>query len=324
MKSLRLFLLALAACVVAVLFWRLSIGRPTLQASLTPPGPVETRPAGPVRPPIAPEPSAAPAPMPAAPPAAGPSPVPPAASPQTAALPPAGTAVAPAPGQAGGSLSDPKAAVEARLRDVPEFQPFYGRFARDMPRLYEKFVSDLVPRLTSGTLPDADNLVWEAFHAVQDAQGLAAAKAGNTTLQSLFDARLAVLDGLASVDTRQCADFLYGQADSSLGTFTKNHRSLVSSLLEAQLTAITEGKVRGAEHAKPTTADFDLLSAGLAAHHLTNDEIAVLIDGKTQDPPTPEDRMCAMGRAFLDTLRQLPDEPRQRIYGLVAELLARS
>ena len=57
---------------------------------------------------------------------------------------------------------------------------------------------------------------------------------------------------------------------------------------------------------------------------MTSDEVAVLIDGKSVDPPIPDTRLCEMGRVYLSVLRGLPVESRQRIYGFTAEMLTRS
>ena len=49
-----------------------------------------------------------------------------------------------------------------------------------------------------------------------------------------------------------------------------------------------------------------------------------LLDGKTPDPPIPDDRMCAAGKTYLETLRQMPEDVRGRIEALAVDLMARS
>ena len=49
-----------------------------------------------------------------------------------------------------------------------------------------------------------------------------------------------------------------------------------------------------------------------------------LIDGQAPDPPLPDARLCQIGQVYLDVLHDQPPDARHRIYGLAAELLARS
>src|SRR5262249_50757282 len=153
--------------------------------------------------------------------------------------------------------------------------------------------------------------------------GILASQARGQKLADFFDARRAVLDALAPIDPRQCADFLYGTTDLPL-SFSATHRDLIAELAVKQLAAIKDGQDRHASRAAPSAADIDLVAKGLAAHNLTPDEIALLLDGKTLDPPPPDARLCEIGRTYLSVLQSLPDDARERIYGFAAELLARS
>lgn len=215
--------------------------------------------------------------------------------------------------------------VETELRDAGDFGPVFSALKRDFPHSYDLLVVDLSRRLDgAGALPSPDEIIWDALRVVQQSRGLLAAGATEARLRELFDARLAVLDALAPIDPRQCADFLYGVTDPALKAFTASHRGLVATLVLDQIAAMKDGQEHHGDRAMPTAADFDQLTAGLAQNHLSPDEIAVLLDGVASDPPTPEARLCAMGRIYLSVLRELPPDVRQRVYGLAAELLARS
>ena len=216
---------------------------------------------------------------------------------------------------------------EERLVDVPEFANFYGKLKTDFPHDYAAVLGRVTmvqqhPVDRSGTVSDA--MIWEALRDLQQDQGVLASQAGSAALDGYFEARLSMLDSLAPLNARNCVDFLYGMTDESIVEFTASHHGLVATLAERQLAAIEDGRSRHADRAVPTDADFATLSTALAAREVTPQEIALLLDGATPDPPVPDRRLCDLGRVYLDTLRHLPADARQRVYGLAAELLARS
>ena len=224
-------------------------------------------------------------------------------------------------------LSVPSETAEGRLVDVPEFASFYGKLKTDFPHDY----AAVLVRVAAVPLQPADHadavgdsMIWEALRDLQQDQGVLASQAGSAALDGYFDARLAMLDGLAPLNARDCVDFLYGMTDNSITAFTASHHGLVATLADRQLAAIEDGRSRHAERAVPTDADFTTLSAALVARQVTPQEIALLLDGATPDPPVPDRRLCDLGRIYLETLRALPADARQRVYGLAAELLARS
>ena len=207
------------------------------------------------------------------------------------------------------------------IGDAPEFAGFYGRLKADFPRDYAAVVDGLGRR---GGAPPADAAIWDAMRDLEQAQGVLVAQAEPAALDRFFDARSAVLDGLAPFDAHRCVDFLYGLTDVSIAGFTAAHRGLVAALADRTLDAIADGRSHRLDRAAPTEADLDALSTGLAAFGLTPTEVGLLIDGATPDPPLPERRVCEIGRTYLDVLHGLPADVRSRLYGLAAELLARS
>lgn len=202
--------------------------------------------------------------------------------------------------------------------DVPEFASFYGRLKSDYPRDYDAVFG------RTNAPSSANAAIWDALRDLRQSKGILAAEAGDAALDRFFDARSALLDGLAPLNARQCVDFLYGVTDSSIADFTAAHRGLVATLADRTLDAIADGRARHLDRPAPTSADLDALSSGLSERGLSPTEIGLLIDGTTPDPPLPDARFCDIGRAYLDVLHGLPTEARQRIYGLAAQLLARS
>lgn len=211
----------------------------------------------------------------------------------------------------------PAARSADRAPDVPEFLGFYGRLRADFPRDYAA-----ISGRDGAARPDA--AIWDALRDLEQADGVLAAQAGPAALDRFFDARSAVLAGLAPLDPHRCVDFLYGVTDAGIADFTASHRGLVASLADRTLDAVADGRSHHVERPAPTEADLESLSAGLAAFGLAPAEIGLLIDGTTPDPPPPDRRVCEIGRTYLDVLHGLPADTRARIYGLAAQLLARS
>ncbi|MGI4764978.1 MAG: hypothetical protein ACRYGP_07915, partial [Janthinobacterium lividum] len=207
------------------------------------------------------------------------------------------------------------------IGEVPEFAGFYGRLKVDFPRDYSAILDHLG---RDGSMPPADAAIWDALRDLEQSKGILAAQAGPAALDRFFDARSALLAGLAPLDAHRCVDFLYGMTDASIAGFTAAHHGLVATLADRMLDAITEGRSHPGDRAAPSAADLDAVSTGLAAFGLAPAEIGLLIDGTTPDPPLSDKRVCEIGRTYLDVLHGLPADARQRVYGLAAELLARS
>lgn len=226
----------------------------------------------------------------------------------------------PRPALASLSAPSPTRSAADPIGDVPEFAGFYGRLKADFPRDY----SAILDHLREGPTPPADAAIWDAMRDLEQSEGILAAQAGSAALDRFFDARSAMLDGLAPVDVHRCAAFLYGMTDRSIADFTAAHHGLVATLADRTLDAIADGRGRHADRVAPTAADLDAVATGLAAFGLTPTEIDLLLDGTPPDPPIPDARLCDIGRTYLDVLHGLPADARERIYGLAAELLARS
>ena len=227
----------------------------------------------------------------------------------------------PAPAPTATPLPAPPATADQRIAEIPEFAGFYGKLRIAFPGDFATF------RATLGAatpMPNADAAIWDAMRDLQQARGVLAAGADGATLDRYFDARSAMVAGLAPLSARLCADYLYGQTGTTISDFTAAHRGLVATLADRQLAAIVDGLAQHRDHAAPSDADIDALAAALKTRGLSPGEVSLLIDGQAPDPPLPDVRLCQIGQAYLDTLHDLPPDPRHRIYSLAAELLARS
>ena len=218
-------------------------------------------------------------------------------------------------------VAAPPATPDQRIAEIPEFAEFYGKLRIAFPQDYAAFRASLG---SARPAPSADAAIWDAMRDLQQARGVLAAGADAATLDRYFDARSAMVAGLAPLSPRLCADFLYGQTGSSISGFTAAHRGLVATLADRQLAAIVDGLAQNRERSPPTDADLDALAAALKDRGLSPSEVSLLVDGRTPDPPLPDARLCQIGQVYLETLHDLPADARHRIYGLVAELLARS
>ncbi len=222
-------------------------------------------------------------------------------------------------------LERARAEIIDHLKDVPQFTAFYTELSTAFPSVYDDLVDHAAKTLTEGgPLPSSSALIWEALRDLQQSHGILASSADGDALAMFFNARLSMLDLLATVDQRTCADFLYGTTDPDIEAFSLTHRDLVADMAGKLLAAIEDGQRKHLVPSDPSNEDLDLVAKGLAARKLNPDEIAMLLDGKAVDPPLPDGRLCELGRTYLSVLKELPPDVRQRIYGFTAELLARS
>ncbi|MCC2108677.1 MAG: hypothetical protein KDJ40_14340, partial [Hyphomicrobiales bacterium] len=192
------------------------------------------------------------------------------------------------------------------------------------PTDYEAAIAALAARRSGGAVDSPDYDLSQAVKTLRQSRGALAAKADSAALGRVFEAQLAVLKALGAVNTRLCVDFLYGGASEAFLKFSAENRALVSDLAIAGLDAILDGKEKNIARTTPTESDFQMFETSLRQNGVGADEIGALLDGKTPDPPIPDDRMCAAGKTYLETLRQMPEDVRGRIEALAVDLMARS
>lgn len=214
--------------------------------------------------------------------------------------------------------------VEDTIASAPEIARFFDRLRLTLPTDYETAIAALAARRSGGAVDSPDYDLSQAVKTLRQSRGALAAKADSAALGRVFEAQLAVLKALSSVNTRLCVDFLYGGASEAFLKFSAENRPLVSDLAIAGLDAILDGKEKNVARTTPTESDFQMFETSLRQNGVGADEIGALLDGKTPDPPIPDDRMCAAGKTYLETLRQMPEDVRGRIEALAIDLMARS
>ena len=295
MNALRVVLIAMAAIVFAALGWRLATAPRQLPEQVPTPNP----------PVIA-------APIPQGPTATAPG--------QTAASPPSLPAEVPDRTAASG-----REQVEASLNQAPDLQRAFDTLKAQFPAVAERTLDESAAKVRpGGDKPTADDIFATAMRNLRQSSGVLAAKAGAEALSAIFDAQATTLADLAQADPRICADYLYGATSPEYADFAAGHRLLIARTALANIEAMAEGRKLNITRPQPSADDLKLVEDGLAAKGLSPSEIAALMDGTSPDPPLSDDKLCANARTYLDVLHGMPPEPRDRIYGLAADLLARS
>ena len=214
-----------------------------------------------------------------------------------------------------------RAALERDIAGLPDYARFFDRLKLTLPGEYETIFNGFAARAER---PNADVMVAETVKSLRQSRGIMAAKSTGASLDRIFEMQAKVAKALSVNDTRLCVDFLYGGASEGFHAFSAKNRGLVADMALAGMDAIVEGGQAKIERKPPSDADFALLEKALLDKGLEKAEIDALLDGKTPDPPIESTRMCTAGQIYLETLRNLPDAERSRIYGLAVELMARS
>lgn len=308
MKLLRIVLLGLAAIVFAALGWRVGTDRPRR-------GP----PAVAIDAPVAPAPRVAPTP-PAVP--APPRPVASAQAPGAASPSPAVSG-----GEGEGTMSPETAhqRIEAILRTAPDLAGAFDLLRAEFPLPADRSLAAAAEALrTTGDAPSPDDVFAATMRELRQSAGVLAAKAGAEALAAVFDMKAAMLADLEQADPRICADYLFGGTSPEFADFAAGHRALIAKAALANVQAMADGRTRQAAWDPPSPEDFKLIETALAARGLTADEIGALLDGKASATPLTDAQLCSNSRTYLDVLRAMPLDARNRVYGLAAELLARS
>jgi hypothetical protein len=219
-----------------------------------------------------------------------------------------------------------RAKIEARIAlAAPDYMRFFSRLKALMPHEYGTILDGFARQALEGVdMSNVDLLLSEAVRILRLSDGASAAKADGPALSRIFAMQLTMMRALAANNPKLCVAFLYGGASQAFFEFSSQNRALVADMAIAGLEAIDDGRFQKIERPPPSDADFALLENALKAKQLTEPEIAALLDGKTPAPPIPDERMCRVGQTYLETLAELPEPARLRIYGLAVELMARS
>lgn len=213
-------------------------------------------------------------------------------------------------------------AFSAALERAPDYRRFFDRLRAAFPTEYER-VAQAAGGASKGDL-NVDTALSDAVRRVRQTRGVLAAKASNEALTRVFEQQLDVLKRLEVSDKRLCVDFLYSGASEGLAAFSAQNRGVIADMALAGLDAIADGQEAKIERGPPSDEDFAALESALAGKGVEKPIIEALLDGRSPEPSVEDARMCAAGRIYLETLRELPEEIRMRIYALAVELMARS
>lgn len=222
-------------------------------------------------------------------------------------------------------LTEERNAIAGLLAEVPEFGPYFeamrAAYPTDHARILDGFAERAVRGARTGT---PDFYLTEAMKALRHSRGILAAKASDAALQNVFDRQFDVVSAMEAADPQVCTDFLHGGAASGFFDFAQANRPLMAKLAQASLEAMIDGQKSADKREAPADSDFRTLEEALRSRGLGTPEIESLLDARPPDPPLPDAAMCHAGRIYLETLRDLPEDLRLRIYALAIELQART
>ncbi|MDH7799905.1 MULTISPECIES: hypothetical protein [unclassified Beijerinckia] len=222
-------------------------------------------------------------------------------------------------------VAEERTAITGLLAQTPEFASYFeamrAAYPSDHTRILNTFAERAVRGHRTGT---PDFYLTEATRALRHSRGILAAKASDAALQNVFDRQFDVISAMEAADPQTCTDFLHGGAASGFFDFAQANRPLMAKLAQASLDAMIDGQKSTDKREAPGDSDFRTLEEALRARGLGTPEIESLLDARTPDPPLPDAAMCHAGRVYLETLRDLPEDLRLRIYALAIELQARS
>jgi hypothetical protein len=215
-----------------------------------------------------------------------------------------------------------ESALEDRLRQAAEYQPYFARLRALYPNDWTEALRAAAAQGVQNRDDAADLFLAESMRLLRQTRGRAGAKAGGPSLDRLFDLHLKVLRELAGADASLCVDFLNGAPTERFTAFSAGHRAVMADEALAGLDAIEDGAVKKIDREPPGAADFDDLEKALRARGLSKDAIDLLLDAKQPNPPISDDQACKNGVIYLDTLKNLPDLQRLRLYALAIEVMS--
>ncbi|MCW2282527.1 hypothetical protein M2323_000288 [Rhodoblastus acidophilus] len=253
-------------------------------------------------------------------------PAPEPASPPLAVKPVTTQAVRPEPAPASPPFVPPDPELESawadKLRAAPDYAPFFDAMRAAFPAEWTQALRDASAQGGLQKPEGVDLLMSLAVQEARGKSGLLAARADNGALDALFARQLAVARQLAATDSALCLDFLNGAAAQRFTLFAATHRAVMAGQALAGIEAIESGAKAKIQREPPSQADFDLLEKALRAKGLSAEAIALLLDGKQPPAPIPDDQACRNGVAYLETLAQLDEPARMRLYALAVQLMA--
>ncbi len=236
--------------------------------------------------------------------------------------PPPQEAAPPKPSQTAAVDTQRLAAFVEKLSRVPEYQAFFARFRVLYPAIYNAALREALARNIDKRKNPADFFLAESVGTLRQNRGLDGAMASGAALDRLFDAHFKVMRALAATDASLCVDFLNGAPAERFVAFAGDHRALMADEAMAGLNAIDDGAQQKIARKPPNDQDFDDLEKLLRKKGLNKAAIDLLLDGKTPNPPLSDAQMCQNGLVYLAALKNLPAQPRMRLYALALEVMS--
>ncbi len=231
--------------------------------------------------------------------------------------------VAPPPAATSLTPEQARSAVEARLKTASEFMRFFKTVEAEFPNDYEKMIGNFSVRAQAGGVQSPDIYLVEILRSLRQSHGMLASRASVGMIERVFEYQAKIINTLAQSEPQLCADFLYGNAPQRFFLFSAKNRPLIAAMAEAGIEAILDGRSLAIDRASPSDEDFTNLEAELDKKGLGKPEIEALLDGKTPEPPLSDATMCRAGILYFETLRNLPQDSRLKIYALTIKLLTR-
>lgn len=223
------------------------------------------------------------------------------------------------------TLAATRHVIDEQLAAAPEFAPFFAKLKTAFPAAHARIIDGFADAVRKGKrIETADLYLAQALRGLRSSHGILAANASPEVLEQLFALKAKTMSALATQDPKLCADFLYGATTRNFFKFSAANRKLVAAMMEAGLTAITDGKKTGTERTAPDASDLEKLEAELKQRQLEKPEIDMLLDARMPDPPLADTTICKAGLAYYEALRALPEDLRMKIYAQLLKLSARS
>ncbi len=221
-----------------------------------------------------------------------------------------------------------RAKIEARIAAAaPDYMRFFTRLKQLLPHEYDTILDGFARQSLEGA-----DMTQCRFASLGRGARLAPVRAAawrprRTARRSAASSPCssAMMQALAAKDPEALRRFPLRRREPGLFRILRRKiAALVADMAIAGLDAINDGRAKKIERQPPSDKDFELLETALKAKQMSETEIAAILDGKIPSPPIANDRMCQVGQIYLETLAELPEPARFRIYGLAVELMARS
>lgn len=239
-------------------------------------------------------------------------------------------AVAPAaPPSASGAQVDARAKaarglIERTIADTPDYTRVFDRMRLLFPGDYEAILSRLADADAGAHEINADKLLLDAMTELRHSHGTEVAKASDEALSRYFAVKAQEVQALGQRDAHLCVVYASGGQATGFLAFWADHRGLVADEAIASLDAMNSGRMTPVKRTIPSDEDLQALDRALVDAGLTRPEISTLLDDQQTTPPISDEQLCKAEQTYMATVSSMPTAARSRLYGLWADLMAKS